>query len=111
MPVIVGANDFDLALSPGQTKEALFAQFGPLTARARQLYDPASSTSFKNVMQAAISDKGMNEPSRHLAELVAKSGQGAYYYRFSYVAEAERSKTPGATTARKSSTPSTASVP
>jgi para-nitrobenzyl esterase len=39
----------------------------------------------------------MVEPSRHLAELMTEAGQPAYFYRFSYVAEAQRGRVPGAT--------------
>ena len=39
----------------------------------------------------------MIEPSRNLAELMSKAGQPAYFYRFSYVPEAQREKIPGAT--------------
>lgn len=40
VPVIVGANDADLAASPARTREGLFAAFGPLAPQARKLYDP-----------------------------------------------------------------------
>jgi para-nitrobenzyl esterase len=39
----------------------------------------------------------MVEPSLNLAELTAKAGQPAYFYRFSYVAKAQRGKVQGAT--------------
>jgi para-nitrobenzyl esterase len=97
VPVIVGANDHDLALSPARTKAALFALFGPLAAEARRLYDPKGEASFNGVHQAISADEAMIEPSRNLAELVARSGQAAYFYRFTYVAEASRGQVPGAT--------------
>jgi para-nitrobenzyl esterase len=97
VPVISGANDYDLAISMAQTKEALFAQFGPLAAHARALYDPRGDASLKELIQAIIADRVMVEPSRHLAEMMAKSGQPAYFYRFSYVPEPQRGKVPGAT--------------
>ena len=97
VPVVVGANDHDLAASPAQTKDALFAQFGPLASQARKLYDPNGDVSFKDLTQAIVADETIIEPSRYLAELMAKAGQPAYFYRFSYVPEALREKTHGAT--------------
>jgi para-nitrobenzyl esterase len=38
----------------------------------------------------------MIEPARHLAELMAKAGQPAYYYRFSYVPTRLNTVLPGA---------------
>jgi para-nitrobenzyl esterase len=95
-PVVVGANDHDLAASPAQTKDALFAPFGPLASQARKLYDPNGNVSFKDLTQAIVADETMVEPSRHLAERMTKAGQPAYFYRFSYVPEAWREKTRGA---------------
>ena len=80
-----------------QTKDALFAQFGPLASRARKLYDPNGDVSFRDLTQAIVADETIIEPSRYLAELMTKAGQPAYFYRFSYVPEALREKTHGAT--------------
>jgi para-nitrobenzyl esterase len=96
VPVITGANDFDLAASPAKTKEALFAPFGALVARAQGLYDPKSDGGFDELMPKIVADRTMVEPSRHLAELVTKSGQPAYFYRFAYVPEAQRRRLRGA---------------
>jgi para-nitrobenzyl esterase len=96
VPVISGANDSDLAISVAQTKEALFAPFGPFAPQARALYDPKGEATLKELVQAVIADRSMVEPSRNLVELTAKAGQPAYYYRFSYVPEAQRGSLPGA---------------
>ncbi len=96
VPVIVGANNVDLAASPAQTKEGVFAMFGPLAPQARKLYDPKGDTSLKDLVQMVISDQCMVEPSRNLAELMTRAGQPAHFYRFSYVPEALRAKMPGA---------------
>src|SRR6185295_4487981 len=95
VPVIVGANDADLAVSPAQTKASLFAVFGPLAPQARTQYDPKGDKSLTDLVQAVIADQVMVEPSRNLAEWMTKAGQRAYYYRFSYVAEDHRGKIPG----------------
>ena len=97
VPVIVGANDADIAASAASSKDELFALFGSLTWQARALYDPRGDASLETLIQAVISDRTMVEPSRNLAELMAKAGQPAFFYRFSYVAEAQRPKLQGAT--------------
>jgi para-nitrobenzyl esterase len=97
VPVLVGANDYDLAIGPARTKEELFALFGPLAGRARQLYDPGGDESESKVRQAVLCDEAMIEPSRNLAELAAAAGEPAYFYRFSYVAERQRGRVGGAT--------------
>lgn len=97
VPVIVGANDHDLAASPAQTKDALFAQFGPLASQARKLYDPNGDVSFEDLSQAIVADEIIIEPSRNLAELMTKADQSAYFYRFSYVPEALHERRHGAT--------------
>ena len=96
VPVIVGANDHDLAASPAQTKDALFAQFGPLASQARKLYAPNGDESFRDLVQAIVADETIIEPSRCLAERMTKAGQPVYFYRFSYVPDALREKTHGA---------------
>lgn len=97
VPVITGANDADLGVTPGTTKNALFARFGVLADEARQVYDPKGDVDIKKLLQDIPADCGMVEPSRYLAEAMTEAGQRAYFYRFSYVAEAIRKKVPGAT--------------
>ena len=96
VPVIVGANDRDMAVTPALTKDALFAKLGPRAVEARKLYDPTGSASFDDVRQAVCADFSMIEPSRILAEWMADAGQRAYFYRFAYVPDAWREKLPGA---------------
>ena len=96
VPVICGANNFDLAPSVAATEDAVFAQFGALAGQARALYDPNGDASLKALIQAVYADRTMIEPTRHLAEMMTKAGQPAYYYRFSYVGEPYREKLPGA---------------
>ncbi|MGZ8721853.1 MAG: carboxylesterase/lipase family protein [Aeromicrobium sp.] len=96
VPVICGANNLDLAPSVAQSKDAVFAQFGALATRARELYDPSGDVDLKALSQAVYADRTMVEPTRHLAEMMAGAGQRAYYYRFSYVGEPYRQQLPGA---------------
>lgn len=96
VPVIVGANDYDMAVTAAQTKDALFAKLGERAEDARKLYDPAGTASFEDARQSLCADFGMIEPTRNLAACMAKAGQPAYFYRFAYVPEALRPKMPGA---------------
>lgn len=96
VPVLLGANSMDLAWSAAATKQALFAMFGLQQRQAQQLYDPTGAMPWQELVQEVIADELMVEPSRHLAEQVTRSGQPAYWYRFSYVPVAYRSIFPGA---------------
>ncbi|HYB11859.1 MAG TPA: carboxylesterase family protein, partial [Myxococcota bacterium] len=96
VPVIVGANDADLAVSAVKTPQELFALFGPLASQARTLYDPNGDASLQELIQNVIADRSMVEPSRNLAELTARAGEPAYFYRFSYVPEVGRATESGA---------------
>ena len=95
VPVIVGANSRDLGLGSADSKEAVFALFGPLADAARQAYDPDGTISLDELRIAAFADGSMVEPARHLADAVA-GAQPVWLYRFSYVAENLRSRFSGA---------------
>jgi para-nitrobenzyl esterase len=97
VPVIVGANDLDMADGQANSKDELFAAFGPLALQARTLYDPEGDASLAALNQSVLADRTMVEPSRHLAELTTMAGQPAYLYRFSYVPDVRRTEIPGAT--------------
>ena len=91
MPIIIGANNRDLAVGVASNKDELFANFGAHADEARTVYDPNGDQSLDELKQQVFADKTMTEPARHLADLVARSGQPVWLYRFSYVAEALRS--------------------
>lgn len=90
VPVIIGANDRDLGLGQAATKDDLFALFGKHAAEARSLYDPTGQQSLDELKQQVLADRTIVEPSRHLADEIARTGQPTWWYRFSYVAEALR---------------------
>jgi len=96
VPVISGASDMDLALSKAQSKDDLAPLFGPLAAQARVLYDPKGDIGLHELIQNVIADQTMVEPGRNVAELMSEAGQAAYFYRFSYVPEAQRRDASGA---------------
>jgi para-nitrobenzyl esterase len=90
VPVIVGANDRDLGIGVAATKDAIFAPFGMEAAAARKLYDPEGHETLDELKQQVWADETLVEPSRHLANEMARAGQPVWWYRFSYVAESLR---------------------
>jgi para-nitrobenzyl esterase len=96
VPLIVGATDRDLGVRVVANKDQLFAAFGPRAAAARALYDPHGDTPFEEVKQQVTADQMMVEPARHLADAASRSGAPVWSFRFSYVAESQRAKSPGA---------------
>jgi|HubBroStandDraft_4_1064222.scaffolds.fasta_scaffold01110_11 para-nitrobenzyl esterase len=95
VPVMIGANDRDLALGAAPDKDELFAIFGANAVQARKLYDPQGDQTLDELKQQVYSDRSETEPARHLADEIARAGHPAYLYRFSYVAESTRDKTKG----------------
>lgn len=95
VPIIVGANNRDLALGVAANKDALFASFAALGSEARAAYDPQGDQTLEELKQDVWADETLVEPSRHLADAIAHSGNPVYLYRFSYVAESQRGKLKG----------------
>jgi para-nitrobenzyl esterase len=95
VPVMIGANDRDLALGSAANKDELFAIFGAYAAEARKLYDPQGDQKLDELKQQVFSDRSETEPARHLADELVRAGHPAYLYRFSYVAESTRGQMKG----------------
>jgi para-nitrobenzyl esterase len=89
-PIIIGANNRDLPVGVASSKDELFALFGSHADVARSLYDPKGDLDLDELKQQVFADRTMTEPARYLADLIARSGQPVWLYRFSYVAEALR---------------------
>ncbi len=96
MPVMIGANDRDLAIGTANKKDALFAIFGVYAADARALYDPRGDQTLDELKQQVFADRTMTEPVRFFADQVARAGQPVWLYRFSYVPESQRGTSKGA---------------
>ncbi|WP_317889905.1 carboxylesterase/lipase family protein [Terriglobus tenax] len=96
IPLLIGANDMDLAFPTGATVDALFRTFGPDAAIARKRYDPSGSATFGSLRQAVGADALMLEPARFIARTLTYRGVPVWEYRFSYVATSLRPKLPGA---------------
>ncbi len=96
VPLIIGANSADIGFPQGRTMDALLAPFGADRDKARTAYDPAGAAKVMEVGVAIAADQMMVEPARFMARALAATGQPAYEYRFSYVAESMRKQWRGA---------------
>jgi para-nitrobenzyl esterase len=96
IPVIIGANDADYVVGIASSKDELFALAGPAEQQARALYDPRGDATLEALLPAVFADQTLIEPSRHLADALARVGQPTFFYRFSYVADSLRSRQRGA---------------
>jgi len=97
VPLIVGANNFDIGFSRAHTMDELIALFG--AAPAQQVltaYDPDNSGKVSLVGTRMSMDQIMVEPARFVAKTLSGQGRTVHEYRFSYVAESVRQKYPGA---------------
>jgi para-nitrobenzyl esterase len=94
VPVLIGATDGDLSMLRTEDKAAAFAPFGARAEALRRLYDPTGTGDAKSVIFALGGDIAMTEPSRYVARLLAAQGQPVWQFRFSYVADSMRAKTP-----------------
>jgi para-nitrobenzyl esterase len=95
VPLIVGANSMDIGFMRARTLDELFAQFGDDNAAARAAYAPDPATPVGTAAFKAGGDQSMIEPAREIARLLS-AHQPVFEFRFSYVAESLRAKTPGA---------------
>ncbi len=96
VPVLVGATSDDLGFSSAKNKGDVFRAFGADAEQARAAYDPDGSADFTALSWQAGMDRMMVEPARFVARQAAGQGVPAYIYRFSYVAESQRSHWHGA---------------
>jgi para-nitrobenzyl esterase len=96
VPVMVGANSADIGFPQGRTLDEVFAPFGADKDKAKAAYDPTGTGKFFDVASSLAADQMMVEPARFVARTLAATGQAAYEFRFSYVAESMRKQWPGA---------------
>ncbi|HWB87531.1 MAG TPA: carboxylesterase family protein [Bryobacteraceae bacterium] len=97
VPLLIGANDNDLAYPQGNTVAELLAVFGAQSGRAKQLYDPTNRNSVHDIGLRVASDRAEVEPARYVARTLTAQGETVFLYRFSYVAKSMRGQWPGAT--------------
>jgi para-nitrobenzyl esterase len=96
IPVMIGATNADIGFASARTVDELFAPFGAHRNPLKAAYDPAGRGNAAQVASAFGADQFMVEPSRFLARTIAATGQPAWEFRFSYVAESMRKQWPGA---------------
>jgi para-nitrobenzyl esterase len=96
IPVIAGANSSDIGFSFAKSMDELFAPFGANKEKAEAAYDPEHSGEFRKIGMLVAADRMMIEPARFVVRNVAATGEPAYEYRFSYVAESLRKQWKGA---------------
>jgi len=96
IPVMIGANSSDIGFSFAKNMDELFAPFGAGKEKAEAVYDPEHKAEYRKIGMIVASDRMMVEPARFVVRTVAASGQHAYEYRFSYVAESMRKTWKGA---------------
>jgi len=96
IPVIAGANSSDIGFSFAKSMDELFAPFGANKEKAEAAYDPEHSGEFRKIGMLVAADRMMIEPARFVVRTVAATGEPAYEYRFSYVAESLRKQWKGA---------------
>ncbi|MFM2484473.1 carboxylesterase/lipase family protein [Celerinatantimonas yamalensis] len=96
IPILVGANSFDLGFVMRHYKNRadIFKQFGKQAAQAAHAYanvHPLKALAYRIAMQ-----KMMIEPARFVAQEFAKQHVPVWEYRFGYVAKSRQDQWPGA---------------
>ena len=96
IPVIAGANSNDIGFFSARSLDELFAPFGANREKAQAVYRPDRTVEFRKTATLVAADRMMVEPARFVVRTIAATGQRAYEYRFSYVAESLRKTWTGA---------------
>jgi para-nitrobenzyl esterase len=94
VPIIIGSNSAEVPAGfvNAKTKEELLSLFGKMKEDAKKVYDPAGNAELAEMLTMVNTDKVWAEPARFTANAVAKKGDKAYLYVFSYVPEAVKSR-------------------
>ncbi len=96
VPFMIGANSADIGFPHWHTLPEIWAAFGADAAKAQAAFDPTNTGNPMLVGWKVAAEMMMTEPARFVASTLAADGVPSYEYRFSYVAESIRAKTPGA---------------
>jgi para-nitrobenzyl esterase len=96
--VLIGSTSADIGFPFVQNEDGLRDQFGDRADAVRAAYHVDHGATLREMAQSLAMDATMTEPARYVAGIVASTGQRAYYYRFSYVAESLRAKWKGGAT-------------
>ena len=96
VPFMIGANSADIGFPRWHTLPEIWAAFGADAAKAQAAFDPTNTGNAMLVGWKVAAEMMMTEPARFVASTLAAAGVPSYEYRFSYVADSIRAKTPGA---------------
>lgn len=98
VPYLVGANSYEATLMTtfGITTDAVFALLGGDKDKALEVYKAELERSRDYGAAMMWADSAFVAPARFLAAQVSRAGPPAWLYHFSYVAEAQRGRSPGA---------------
>jgi para-nitrobenzyl esterase len=96
VPLIVGGNSWEASLLPKAARypEVALARLGGNRDELVALY--GGPADLAKVANDAVTDAAVIEPDRFEARAMARAGQPAYVYFFSYVPAADRASLPGA---------------
>jgi para-nitrobenzyl esterase len=92
--IMVGANGADLGFDTSANMDALMAPFGADKAKAIAAYDPDGAGPFARVRAKVGMDRLMIEPPRFDAATFSAQGLTAYEFRFDYVGDALKARSP-----------------
>ena len=94
VPIIIGSNSAEVPAGfvNADSKEKLLALFGDMTTDAKNVYDPAGTNEFAEMLTMVNTDKVWAEPARFTANAVTTVGNKAYIYLFSYVTESMKTR-------------------
>jgi para-nitrobenzyl esterase len=92
--LITGANGADLGFNTAKEMDALMAPFGADKAKALAAYDPDGSGNLGRARSRVGMDQLMLEPARFDAATFAAQGLASYEFRFDYVGDALKARSP-----------------
>jgi para-nitrobenzyl esterase len=94
VPLMIGSNSAEVQSGylSSKSKSELFGYFHQGRDQAASAYDPDGVVDLATLRTMAITDRVWAEPARFAANAMNAAGVPAYVYRFSYVADALRSK-------------------
>jgi para-nitrobenzyl esterase len=92
--LIAGANSADLGFNSARSMDELMAAFGANKAAALAAYDPQGTGALAATRAKVGMDQLMLEPARFAVKTVAAQGLPAWEFRFDYVGEGLKARSP-----------------
>ena len=96
VPIIIGSNSAEVPAGfvNARSKEELLSLFGDLKEEMIAAYDPDGTVDFAEMLTMVNTDKVWAEPARFTANAFTATGDQAYIYLFSYVADSMKARMP-----------------